>query len=59
MYNIRRVKNIFCKLTFEWLGLYKIFDIVKDKDIYIFQKFDELQLVKIFMGDKLKKYYFQ
>lgn len=46
------------KLCFKWLGLYQIYNVVKDKAIYIFKKLVRLELVDTFVGNELKKFHF-
>ena len=46
------------KLAFKWLGPYQISDVIKDKGTYILKKLDGLQLIDIFAGDRLKKFYY-
>ena len=57
LYNTKREKNISRKLTFKWLGPYKITNVVKDKNTYILEELDGLQLARIFTNNKLKKFH--
>lgn len=51
LHNTRKKKGMSCKLVFKWLGLYKISNTIKGKDIYILEKLDGLWLVSIFIGN--------
>ena len=57
LYNTRRKKDISRKLSFKWLGLYRIYNAVKDKNTYIFEELDESWLSGTFASDKLKRFY--
>lgn len=45
------------KLAFGGLGWKQIYNTIKDKDIYMLEKFDRLHLVKTFTSEKLKKFH--
>ncbi len=45
------------KLAFKWLGPYRISNAVKDKDTYMLEELDGLQLASTFAGDRLKKFH--
>lgn len=55
--NTRREKNISHKLTFKWLGLYMISDMIKDKGMYMLEELDGLHLARIFVGDRFRKFH--
>lgn len=57
LYNTKRENDISQKLSYKWLRPYKICDMVKNKGIYIFEKFDRLWLAGTFAGDRLKKFH--
>lgn len=56
-HDIQREKNISQKLAFKWLGPYQIYNTMKEKGIYMFEKLDRLYLAGTFVNDKLKKLY--
>lgn len=55
LYDIRCKKVISSKLSFKWLELYRIYNTVKGKGIYIPQELDRLQLAGTFTDNRLKK----
>lgn len=48
-----------CKLVFWWLHLYYVYNLVKNKDIYILEKCDGLRLVDILVGNRHKNFCFR
>ena len=59
LHDTRREKDMFRKLAFQWLGLYQIYNSVKDKDKYMLEELDISRLAGTFAGDKLKKFHLQ
>lgn len=57
LYDTKRKKDMSQKLFFKWLEPYQICNAIKDKATYILKKLDGLQLVSIFVANKLKKFY--
>lgn len=45
------------KLSYKWLGPYKICDMVKHKGTYMLEELDGLRLAGTFAGDRLKKFH--
>lgn len=56
LHNIRRIKIMIRKHTFQWLGLYGISNTVKDKSMYMLGEYDKLQLAGTFADNRLKKF---
>lgn len=56
LYETYRKKNTLEKLSFNWLGLYKVSNIVKDKSTYMLKKLNRLWLISTFTDNKLKKF---
>lgn len=50
-------KDIYQKLAFKWLGLYQIYNAVKEKKTYMLEELDGLHLAGTFASDRLKKFY--
>ena len=57
LHDTRRKKDMSRKLSFEWLGPYRICDAIKDKSTYILEELDRSQLAGTFADDKLKKFH--
>ncbi len=57
LHDTRRKKDMSQKLSFKWLGPYRIFDAVKNKGTYMLEKLDGSRLASIFVGDRLKRFY--
>lgn len=57
LYNTKREKEIFHKHAFKWLGLYQIYNLVKNKGIYILEELYESQFVGIFADNRLEKFH--
>lgn len=57
LHDTRRKKDISRKLSFKWLGLYRIWNAVKDKEMYMLEELDGSQLADTFAGDRLKKFH--
>lgn len=58
LHNTRHKKDKSWKLSFKWLRLYQICNIIKNKSMYFFEEFDGSQKVDGFANNKLKKFYF-
>ncbi len=57
LHDTRHEKDMSRKLSFKWLGPYRICDAIKDKDTYILEELDGLRLAGTFAGDRLKKFH--
>lgn len=57
LYNTRCKKDISWKLSFKWLGLYRICNAVKNKGTYIFEELNKSRLFGTFADDRLKSFY--
>ena len=57
LHDTRREKDMSRKLSFKWLGPYRICDAIKDKGTYILEELDGSQLAGTFAGDRLKKFH--
>ena len=57
LHDTRREKDMFRKLSFKWLGPYRICDAIKDKGTYIIEELDGSRLAGTFAGDRLKKFH--
>ena len=57
LHDTRREKDMSRKLSFKWLGPYRICDAVKDKGTYMLEELDGSRLAGTFAGDRLKKFH--
>ena len=57
LHDTRRKKDMSRKLSFKWLGPYRIFDAVKDKGTYMLKELGRSRLVGTFAGDRLKRFH--
>ena len=57
LHDTRREKDMSRKLSFKWLGPYRICDVVKDKGTYMLEELDGSRLAGTFAGDRLKKFH--
>ncbi len=57
LHDTRREKDMSRKLSYKWLGPYRICDMVKDKGIYMLEDLDGSRLAGTFAGDRLKKFH--
>ena len=57
LHDTRRKKDMSRKLSFKWLGPYRIIDAVKDKGTYMLEELDESRLAGTFAGDRLKRFH--
>ena len=57
LHDTRREKDMSRKLSFKWLGPYRIFDTVKDKGTYMLEELDGSRLASTFAGDRLKRFH--
>ncbi len=57
LHDTRREKDMSRKLSFKWLGPYRICDAIKDKGMYILEELDGSRLAGTFAGDRLKKFH--
>jgi hypothetical protein len=52
-----RNRNINCKLKYRWRRSFRIKKIIQNKEIYLLQKLDEIDLAEIFVENKIKKFH--
>lgn len=57
VHDTRREKDMSRKLSYKWVGPYKICDMVKDKGTYMLEELDGSRLAGTFAGDRLKKFH--
>ena len=57
LHDTRREKDMSRKLSYKWLGPYRICDMVKDKGTYMLEELDGSRLADTFAGDRVKKFY--
>lgn len=57
LHDTRREKDMSRKLSFKWLGPYRICDAVKDKGTYVLEELDGSRLAGTFAGDRFKKFH--
>ena len=57
LHDTRREKDMSRKISFKWLGPYRICNAVKDKGTYMLEELDGSRLAGTFAGDKLKKFH--
>ena len=57
LHDTRREKDMSRKLSFKWLGPYRICDAVKDKGTYMLEELDGSRLSGTFAGDRLKRFH--
>lgn len=57
LHDTRHKKNMSRKLTFKWLGPYKIYNAVKDKSMYMVKKLNRSRLAGTFARDKFQKFH--
>ncbi len=50
-------RNINRKLKYKWRESFRIKKIIQDKKIYFLQKFNEINLIEIFVENKIKKFH--
>ncbi len=57
LHDIKRKKDMSRKLSFKWLGPYRICDAIKDRGTYIVEELDGSRLAGTFAVDRLKKFH--
>jgi hypothetical protein len=50
-------RSINRKLKYKWRKSFRIKEIIKDKKIYLLQKLDEIDLIEIFVENRIKKFH--
>ncbi len=50
-------RSINRKLKYKWRKSFRIKEIIQNKKIYLLQKFDEIDLIEIFVENKIKKFH--
>ena len=57
LHDTRREKDMSRKLSFRWLGPYRITDAVNEKGTYMLEELNGSRLAGTFAGDRLKKFH--
>ena len=57
LHDTRRKKDMSRKLSFRWLGPYRITDAVKEKGTYMLEELDGSRLAGTFAGDRKKRFH--
>jgi hypothetical protein len=50
-------RNINRKLKYRWRKLFRVKEIIQNKEIYLLQKLDEIDLIEIFVENRIKKFH--
>jgi hypothetical protein len=50
-------RSINRKLKYKWRKSFRVKEIIQDKEIYFLQKLDEIDLIEIFVENKIKKFH--
>ncbi len=58
-YNIQHEndRSIKCKLKYKWRKSFRVKKVIQSKDIYFLQKLNEIDLIKIFVENRIKKFH--
>jgi hypothetical protein len=49
-------RNINRKLKYKWRESFRVKKVIQNKEIYLLQKFDEIDLIEIFVENRIKKF---